>query len=203
MEAPIVEGILKSIMTIDQFSALITLGLLSLSALLVLSSVLYVLVPAVRRHLQTLSYAHILVAIGLVSLASIVGALIYQLVYLTPVCELCWWQRIFLFPISVIALVAVWYRTREAHITIAILSALGLFYAVYHYYYHFQGLVLGNTLALPCSSGGLLPACTDSPILTFGFVTIPFMGILVFGSMLLLTVFAHLKAKRDAGENAV
>lgn len=184
-------------MSLEQYSIFLTLALFALFGILIVSSILYLFVYPVRKHIQSHNYASFLAVIGLISVASIVGALIYQLAYLTPVCELCWWQRIFLFPISIIAAVALWHKTREAHITIAILAALGLFYATYHYYYHFQGLVLGNTLALPCSSGGLLPACTDSPILIFGFVTIPFMGILVFGSMLILALFAHMKLKRD------
>lgn len=184
-------------MSLEQYSIFLTLGLFVLFGILIVSSILYLFVHPMRKHIRMHSYGSFLAAIGLISLSSIIGALIYQLAYLTPVCELCWWQRIFLFPISIIAAVALWHKTREAHITIAILAALGLFYATYHYYYHFQGLVLGNTLALPCSSGGLLPACTDSPILIFGFVTIPFMGILVFGSMLILALFAHMKLKRD------
>ncbi|KND47146.1 MAG: disulfide bond formation protein DsbB [Parcubacteria bacterium C7867-004] len=184
-------------MTLDQFSALLSIGLLAISGTVLIGTVLYFLVPSVRRHVERHTYRQFIAVLGLLSAASIVGALIYQLAYLTPVCELCWWQRIFLFPISVIAGVAYWYKTKEAHITIGILALFGLFYASYHYYYHFQGLVLGNTLALPCSSGGLLPACTDSPILTFGFVTIPLMGILVFGSMLILAAFAHVAAKRE------
>ncbi len=185
-------------MTLDQFSILLSTGLFALSASVFAGLILYLLVPSARRYMQSRPYEHYLAAIGLISLGSIVGALIYQLAYLTPVCELCWWQRIFLFPISIVAAVALWRRSKEAHITAAILSALGLFYALYHYYYHFQGLVLGNTLALPCSSGGLLPACTDSPILTFGFITIPLMGVLVFSSMLILAFFAHKSANRTA-----
>lgn len=184
-------------MSLEFYSTVLTVGIMIISAVLVISLVLFAVSQGFRKHVYTHSYWRFLTALAVLSIASIVGALIYQLIYLTPVCELCWWQRIFLFPTSVIALVALWYKSREAHITIAILSIFGLFYAVYHYYYHFQGLVLGNTLTLPCSSGGLLPACTNSPILTFGFVTIPFMGILIFSSMLILAFFAHMKAKRD------
>lgn len=190
-------------MTLEQYSTLLAIGLIALSGLLILSLVSYFLFPRVRQHIQGHSYRDFFIAIGLISAASIIGALIYQLVYFTPVCELCWWQRIFLFPIAIIALVAAVYRTVEAHIMVGILALLGLFYAVYHYYYHFQGLVLGNKLALPCSSGGLLPACTDSPILTFGFITIPFMGILVFSGLLILALFVYLKARNDAERKAV
>ena len=183
-------------MSLELFSTILTIGSMAVSAVLLISLVLFQVSAKFREHVYTHSYWRFLTAMGVLSVVSIAGALIYQLVYLTPVCELCWWQRIFFFPISVISLVAFWRKSKEAHITIAILAALGLFYASYHYYYHFQGLVLGNKLALPCSSGGLLPACTDSPILIFGFVTIPFMGILMFLSMLILAYFAQKVLKR-------
>lgn len=184
-------------MTLELYSVLVSLALFAVTALMLTCAALYAFLPAFRQHVHNHSYSTLYGAIAGVVLLAIGGALVYQLAYLTPVCELCWWQRIFLFPIAVIALVAAWYRTREAHVMIGILAALGLFYAVYHYYYHFQGLVLGNVLALPCSSGGLLPACTDSPILTFGFVTIPFMGILVFTNLLLLAFFVHQKVQSE------
>ena len=184
-------------MSLEQYSLFLTLGLFAISGIIVASTILYTFVPVIRKHIDRHSYFSFLTAITVLGAASIVGALIYQLAYLTPVCELCWWQRIFLFPISIIGLVALWKRAKEAHITIAVLSSFGLFYALYHYYYHFQGLVLGNTLALPCSSGGLLPACTDSPILVFGFVTIPFMGILIFTSILILAYFAQKARTRE------
>jgi disulfide bond formation protein DsbB len=190
-------------MTLDQFSVLVSIGLFALSGVILFSFLSYLLVPRARASILCWRYSTYVAMIGLISLGSVVGALIYQLAYLTPVCELCWWQRIFLFPISIVAAVAVWRGAREAHVTTAILSAFGLFYSAYHYYYHFQGLVLGNVLSLPCSSGGLLPACTESPILTFGFVTIPLMGILVFSSMLILAFFAHRKAASERAAAAL
>lgn len=184
-------------MTLETYSVLVSIGLFLLFAVMVACLVLYALVPAFRKHVHAHSYTALYGSMAAVVLLSIAGAFVYQLAYLTPVCELCWWQRIFLFPIAVIALVAAWYRTKEAHVMAGVLALLGLFYASYHYYYHFQGLVLGNKLALPCSSGGLLPACTDSPILTFGFVTIPFMGILVFSIILAITFFVHRKIESE------
>ncbi len=184
-------------MTLETYSVLVSLGLFALTALVLGCLVLYALVPAFRKHVHAHSYTALYGSMAVIVLLAIAGAFIYQLAYLTPVCELCWWQRIFLFPIAVIALVAAWYRTKEAHVMSGVLALLGLFYAAYHYYYHFQGLVLGNKLALPCSSGGLLPACTDSPILTFGFVTIPFMGILVFVNILIIAFFVHRKIESE------
>lgn len=184
-------------MSLEHYSILVAVSLFALTGLMLVCVALYAFLPAFRRHVHNHSYLALYGAMAAIVLVAIGGALVYQLAYLTPVCELCWWQRIFLFPIAVIALVAAWYRIREAHIMVGILAVFGLFYAVYHYYYHFQGLVLGNVLALPCSSGGLLPACTDSPILTFGFITIPFMGILVFVNLLVLAFFVHQKVQSE------
>jgi len=185
-------------MTLDAYSTILAVGSIALFGALVLAWLGYVFVPNVRAHLLSHSYERYLGAIAAVAIASVVGTLVFQLAYATPVCELCWWQRIFLYPIAVIAPVALWYKTRETHVTIAILSGFGLWYALYHYYYHFQRFVLGNTLTLPCSYGGLMPACTDSPILIFGFATIPFLGIMVFGSVLMLSALAFVVLRKSA-----
>lgn len=179
-------------MTLEQYSLLLSLGLAVLTVLVLVGA----LVPPLRARVIGLGYLPIMAVILGISGAAVVGALIYQLAYLTPVCELCWWQRIFLFPVAIVSGAALVTRSRDAHVPIAVLSAIGLAYALYHYWYHYQGLVLGNVLALPCSSGGLLPACTESPILTFGFVTIPLMGIAVFSMLLLLCGLARAAKNR-------
>lgn len=180
------------VMTLEQYSLLLSLGLAVLTVLVLAGA----LVPPLRERVIGLGYLPIMAVILGISGAAVVGALIYQLAYLTPVCELCWWQRIFLFPVAIVSGAALVTRSRDAHVPIAVLSAIGLAYALYHYWYHYQGLVLGNVLALPCSSGGLLPACTESPILTFGFVTIPLMGIAVFSMLLLLCGLARAAKNR-------
>jgi disulfide bond formation protein DsbB len=184
-------------MSLDQFSIALTFGSSALFLGLVCVVFAMGLSLGVRRDVVRLGYASFLWAIAGVSVISIVGSLIYQFVYLAPVCELCWVQRIFFYPIVVVIFVALWYRTKETHITIVILALFGLLISIYHYYYQFQKLVLGNALAMPCSSGGILPACSDSPILIFGFVTIPFMGILMFGSFLLLAGLAEYVQRKE------
>ncbi len=184
-------------MSLDLYSLFLSIG-----ALVISSSVIVIVVAVLSRSryrdkIMQIDYERWLIAIGSIAILTTITSLIYQFVYKTPVCELCWWQRIFLYPIEIITLVAVWKKTKEAHITVAILAAIGLFFASYHYYYHFQGFVLGNKLTLPCSYGGLLPACTDSPILVFGFITIPFMGILIFVAVLLLAWIAQQKLIKD------
>jgi disulfide bond formation protein DsbB len=181
-------------MSLELYSTILTLGSIGLCVSLIIFLALYFLSPKLKSHTLTHknSYTHLLHFILLVTTFSVITSLVYQLVYETPVCELCWWQRIFFYPVPIITAIALWYKTKESHMTTGILAVFGLFYASYHYYYHFQGFVLGNKLTLPCSVGGLLPACTNSPILVFGFATIPFMGVMMFMSIIIICIFSEL-----------
>lgn len=183
-------------MTLNTYSTLLSLGSIIIFLSLFITLVLSFTNTMVRERLEKINYFDYIYLILIISTASVAGSLIYQLVYNTPVCELCWWQRIFLYPIVIISLTTFWIqKNREAYINVFILSLFGFLYAYYHYYYHFRGFVLGQKIELPCSYGGLLPACTDSPILIFGFVTIPFMGIMVFGTLLIICYLIYKKIK--------
>ena len=179
-------------MSLDLYSYILAIAVLGLGALTLISLVWYLCSSKIRAKIQSIPYFHIVKMIGLLAITSTIGVLIYQLHYEVEVCELCWWQRIFMFPIDVIVLVSLYYKTKTNHMIVGILSAFGIFFAGYHYYYHFRGWVLGEAVSLPCSVGGLLPACTDNNgILQFGFITIPFMALIVFITILWLSYIAH------------
>ncbi len=186
---------LISIFTYSQILALFTLAL---AALTILSFLAFLFHAPSRARLTTYSYDTFLTLIAAIALSATIGALIYQYYYETPVCVLCWWQRIFLFPIGIIALVALRFKERAAHITTAILSLFGLRFALEHYYGHFQIYVQENTeYVMTCDSyNGDLPSCASNTLVeVFGFITIPFMGIVAFIAMLWLCFLAH-KAQR-------
>lgn len=183
-------------MSLDLYSYLLSVAVLALGIITLITMVGYIISAGVRAKIQNIPYFHIVKLIGFLAISSTIGVLIYQLHYELAVCELCWWQRIFMFPIDIIVLVSLYYKTRTNHVIIGILSAFGVFFAGYHYYYHFRGWVLGEIVSLPCSVGGLLPACTDNNgILQFGFVTIPLMALLVFLTILALSYIAHQSKK--------
>lgn len=128
-----------------------------------------------------------LLIIAVISGGSVVGAIIYEYIYKTAPCEMCWWGRVALFPIFPITLLALRYKITNVNKIIMLLAGIGLLIGVYHYYYHFNIYVLDNALSMPCDSASLLPACSDNNgILIFGFITMPFMGILNFLSMIIL-----------------
>ena len=183
-------------MNLDQYSFFLSVSVLFVGSLTIISLIGYILSSKFRKHIQNIPYFHFLKLIGFFAIFSTIAVLTYQLYYELEVCELCWWQRIFMFPIDIIVLVSLYYKTKNNHVIIGILAAFGTFFAGYHYYYHFRGWVLGELVTLPCSIGGLLPACTDNNgILQFGFITIPFMALVIFVAILWISYMAHRSKK--------
>lgn len=178
-------------MNIDQFSALLSAGLIIISLLTIVSLVAYVAYAPARKALLDVPYSTYLKCIGLLAVTSTIMVLVYQFYYLTPVCAYCWWQRIFMFPIDIVIATALYYKTKYSEVTVVILAAFGTFFAAYHYYYHYQVIVLDNPLSMPCSSIGIVPSCTESPVLVFGFITIPLMALVVFVTILWLCFLAR------------
>ena len=179
-------------MSLDLYSYLLSISVLALGSVMLVTMIGYVCSTTIRLKIQSIPYFHIVKLIGFLAIFSTTAVLIYQIYYEVEVCILCWWQRIFMFPIDIIVLVSLYYKTRTNHVIIGILSAFGIFFAGYHYYYHFRGWVLGELVSLPCDVGWLLPACTDNNgILQFGFVTIPLMALIVFSTVLWLSYVAH------------
>ena len=96
-----------------------------------------------------------------------------------------------MFPIEIVLGVALYFKSKTDHIAVAILAAIGACFSAYHYTDHFRTFVLGQASSLPCSATGLTPSCSDSLVLVFGFVTIPFMALIIFLSILWLCFLAH------------
>ncbi len=122
---------------------------------------------------------HALVFGFLVSLAAVVGSLFYsELVGFEP-CILCWWQRVFLYPMVVFFALALWKRDRGVFLYSSVLALLAGVIALYHSYVY-----MGGSSILPCTALG--GACSKIYVLEFGYVTIPSMSLTIVLYLLLL-----------------
>lgn len=100
-------------------------------------------------------------------------------------CDLCWYQRVFLYP-QVIMFGYAWYKKDRAVLPYAlVLSLFGLAVAIYHH-----ALQIGFDLMKPCSSAPFAVDCAKPSFIEFGFVTFPFMAVVLFGFLSLLTYMA-------------
>lgn len=184
---------------INIYSHIMAIGVLLLLFVTILHIFAYIFSKKIREKTYNIAYFTFIKIIGVFALLSTIFALTYQWGYLLLVCELCWWQRIFMFPIDILAISAVTNKIPKIHKPILILAAFGTFFAGYHYWLHFQSWVLksDNIMSMTsCAQGGILPSCTDpSGVVIFDFLTIPFMALVVFVFILWMGFLAS-KAKK-------
>ena len=121
----------------------------------------------------------------LLALAGTLGSLYFSEFMKFPPCTLCWYQRIFMYPLVFIFAVGLWREDRSVWTYALPLSLAGLAIAGYHnlLYYGFisEGLV-------PCTKD---LSCTTRQLELFGFITIPLMslvGFLMFNILGLIAV---------------
>lgn len=89
-------------------------------------------------------------------------------------CILCWYQRIFMYPLAIIIAVGILRRDKKLYEYVLPLSVLGLLVAFYQVL--LQIGLLSEALA-PCTLG---VSCTAKYVSYFGFVSIPVMSFAAF-----------------------
>ena len=104
-----------------------------------------------------------------VATTATLGSLFYSEVIHFPPCELCWFQRIFMYPLSILLLIAAVRREAVAKIYTLPLAVIGLAISIWHYLIQIYPSLDGGACdpSNPCSSRW---------VEVFGFISIPFMA---------------------------
>ena len=102
------------------------------------------------------------------------GSLYFSEVMDLPPCVLCWYQRILMYPLSLIIAIGIWRRDSALYLYVLPLSTLGLGIATYHNLLYYG--ILPKSIQ-PCLLG---VSCTTRQIEWLGFITIPMMSLLAF-----------------------
>lgn len=106
----------------------------------------------------------------------------------TP-CNLCWFQRVFMFPLPLVLGIALWRSDWNIWYYCVPLAASGLAIALYHYLLY-VGIV--PSPIIPCSLSG--PSCTDEQMLIVG-IPIPGLSVGTF-TLIIILLLALRKAKQ-------
>ena len=132
-----------------------------------------------------------LVVIFLLSALAVIGTLFLQYFDALQPCVLCWWQRVFMYPIPLISLIAIVKGQKLSDIAdhIAALSFIGAGVALYQ---HLLQILPAGSL-IPCSA---TDECAIRSIFEFGFVTLPWMSLTVFAVLFLVALVG--RESRDA-----
>jgi len=111
---------------------------------------------------------------------STLGSLFFSHVMGFAPCVLCWYQRIFLFPLVIILAVGLFPFDKNVVKYALVLAITGGLTAVYHNLLY-AGIIPESIQ--PCSRG---VSCTEKYIELFGFLTIPLLSLLSFATIITL-----------------
>jgi disulfide bond formation protein DsbB len=126
-------------------------------------------------------------AVGLVS--TLAALFIGEVMGMTP-CQLCWYQRVLMFPLAVILGIAAFSNDRRGAIYGLPLALGGMGVAGYH-----TALVARWVPQwwMPCGAG---PSCGDQKLVILGEVQIPWLSLLAFTSVVVL-LLVYLRRTRS------
>lgn len=123
----------------------------------------------------------------LIAMGALFGSLFFSEVMDLKPCVLCWWQRIFIYPLTVLFLVGLFPGNGVDRSVVRYtlpLAVIGLGFAIYHYLLYLGYIPEGLQ---PC---GEELSCAKVNLELLGFITIPMLSILTFSAIIaLLLVF--------------
>ncbi|MCH1627636.1 disulfide oxidoreductase [Fredinandcohnia quinoae] len=124
------------------------------------------------------------------ALIATLGSLYFSEVLKYVPCELCWYQRIFMYPQVIILGIAIFKKNYSITLYTFILSTIGGFISIYHYLVQKVPAIGDNSI-----SCGLVP-CNGQYINWFGFITIPFLALTAF-IIIAVTSFIAMKKMKE------
>jgi disulfide bond formation protein DsbB len=110
----------------------------------------------------------------IVAMIAVLGSLYFSEIQKFIPCELCWYQRIFMYPLAFLLGIATFRNDLQIKRYVLPLSIIGGFISLMHY---LEQKVPGFAGIKPCVSG--VP-CNTTYINWFGFITIPFLALFAF-----------------------
>jgi len=116
----------------------------------------------------------------IVASVSTLGSLFFSEIMDFPPCALCWYQRIFMFPLVLIFLAGLFPFDKNIIKYTLPLALAGWGFAFYHYLLY-SGFIPKSLQ--PCSQG---VSCTEIYLDLFGFLTIPMLSLISFSTIVAL-----------------
>jgi disulfide bond formation protein DsbB len=131
----------------------------------------------------------------LVALTATLGSLyLSEIAHFVP-CELCWYQRIAMYPLVPILLVAAYRRDAGVWRYVVPVAAIGAAISIYHY----QLERFPEQASSSCSPEA---PCTVVWIWKFHFISIPFMALSAFALIVALVLVARSGERLDTADDA-
>jgi disulfide bond formation protein DsbB len=121
---------------------------------------------------------------------SAMGSLFFSSVMEFAPCVLCWYQRIFLFPLVLILAIGLFPFDKKVVKYALPLAIVGWLTAAYHNLLYAG--IIPNSIQ-PCSQG---VSCTEEYINLFGFLSIPMLSLLSFSTIITLLIILYRRTSK-------
>ncbi len=170
----------------------ILLKIISLGALLIIIKIFILIILdifKIKYPGKDFVARHRLEYLFFISLLGTVGSLLLSIYFKLEACELCWYQRIFLFVIPVITAIALIKKDMSARIYVYYLALIGLCIAFYHSLIQSKLFASDSIFCNPFAAVD----CAVPSFTYFGFVTVPVISFAVF---LLISYIAYVPNKK-------
>ena len=122
----------------------------------------------------------------LVVWAGVLGSLFFSEIWQLAPCELCWWQRVFMYPMAVLLPIAVWVEDVKVYRYILPLGLLGFLVSIYQNWLIYQSKYLYGVSEMDVVTCGGGVSCTEQQLEFLGIINIPLMALVGFGLILVL-----------------
>jgi disulfide bond formation protein DsbB len=138
----------------------------------------------VMNDIRTFTQKHALLLSFIVALAATLGSLFYSEILKYNPCKLCWFQRVFMYPLPIILGIAKIKKDIKVKRYVIPLTIIGAIIAVYHY-------IIQRLDSAGCSPDAVIP-CVVKYTFKYGYITIPIMALTAF---ILITIILSIKRK--------
>lgn len=123
-------------------------------------------------------------------IVALLGSLYFSNILNFPPCTLCWWQRIFIYPLIITLIIGILRKDSKVYQYVLPPALIGWCIALYHNLLYYK--LIPDDLA-PCSTG---VSCTTKYVEYFGFVTIPFLAFCGFTVVVILMLIQRNAVKK-------
>ena len=148
------------------------------------------------HHIVRKSADHAYLLGFVVSFGALVSSMFYSNIIGFDPCELCWWQRVFIYPQAILFAVAFYnekvnkIQDEMVFVYSAVLSFFGAAIALFQYY----GQMFNPDILAICETQGA--SCSKIFFVSFGYITIPMMSLTAY-LILILFFFYRRHGKKS------
>lgn len=180
-----------------QSNATPIVGFLTLISNLLFVAVIFAILfhSETKRKAYNFVHKYILELLFWGTMAAVVGSLVYSEIVGFPPCDLCWIQRMMIYPQAIILLVAMKKKDKSIIDYLVPLSVIGAVVSLY------QSLIqwgISGVSVLGCTAEGA--SCAKVYVREYSYITIPFMAFSVFVYVIVLKYVYYSHDKKLKGK---